>query len=499
MNLRWALDRVRAARRAARAPTSAPTPRGAEADAIVAEDVAINHAIGEHGLALLREIARRSPGPVRVMTHCNAGALATCGWGTATAPIFLAHAAGLAVHVWVSARRGRGCRAPTSRRGRWRSAAFRYTLFADSASAALMRRGDVDLVLVGADRVARNGDVCNKIGTYDKALAARDNNVPFYVGVPSPTIDWSLASGDAIPIEQRDADEVLRVSGRDDYGHTQVRLDRAARHPGGQLRVRRDACSAGDRARHRARRDAPLDGMARRDVPRARARSAPVTADVDGDEPVLRSAIVAAARAMNAGNFNRGTSGNVSARLGGGSIPGFLVTPSGLRYDEIGPDDVVFVGMDGQARGSRQPSSEWRFHRDIYATRAEAGAVVHTHGPFSAALACHERGIPAFHYMVARAGGRDIRCARYATFGTQALSDHAIAALDGRRACLLAHHGAIALGRTLEAALALAGEVETLAEMYLRALTLGEPPWLADAEMESVLAKFAEYGQPPRA
>lgn len=210
----------------------------------------------------------------------------------------------------------------------------------------------------------------------------------------------------------------------------------------------------------------------------------------------LRTAIIAAARAMNATGINRGLSGNISARYLRAASPGFLVTPSGMRYDALAPDDIVFVRGDGEAQGTRQPSSEWRFHRDIYALREDAQAIVHTHGPYSTALACHERGIPAFHYMVARAGGRDIRCAPYATFGTQALSDHAVAALDGRRACLLAHHGAIAIGASLDAALALAGEVETLAEMYWRALAIGAPPLIGDEAMDEAIAKFATYGQP---
>ena len=159
------------------------------------------------------------PGPIAVMTHCNAGALATCGWGTAMAPLFRAHAEGLALHVWVSETRPRMQGASLTA---WELAqrGIPYTLFADSAGGLLMQRGDVDVVFVGADRVTRNGDVCNKIGTYDKALAARDNNVPFYVAVPSPTIDWKLATGAAIPIEARDSDEVLTVAGRDDYGQT---------------------------------------------------------------------------------------------------------------------------------------------------------------------------------------------------------------------------------------------------------------------------------------
>jgi methylthioribose-1-phosphate isomerase len=216
INLRWALDRVR--RKVVSLPVSERADAAwLEADAIAEEDVAICHAIGEHGLALLRGIAQRRPGPIRVMTHCNAGALATCGWGTATAPLFLAHAEGLPMHVWVSETRPRMQGASLTA---WElgQRGIPHTLFPDSAGGLLMQRGDVDVIFVGADRVARNGDVCNKIGTYDKALAAHDNNVPFYVALPSPTIDWSLASGESIPIETRDTDEVLTVTGRDDYG-----------------------------------------------------------------------------------------------------------------------------------------------------------------------------------------------------------------------------------------------------------------------------------------
>jgi len=219
VNLRWALDRVRAAV-AALPPGERADAAWREADAIVVEDVAINHALGQHGLALLRQLARKRAGPLRVMTHCNAGALATCGWGTATAPIFLAHLEGLPLQVWVSETRPRLQGANLTA---WEMAerGIPYTLHADVASAALMSLGEVDLVIVGADRVARNGDVCNKIGTYGKALAARDNDVPFYVAVPSPTIDWAAAAGAAIPIESRDADEVLQIVGRDEYGQTQ--------------------------------------------------------------------------------------------------------------------------------------------------------------------------------------------------------------------------------------------------------------------------------------
>jgi len=214
------------------------------------------------------------------------------------------------------------------------------------------------------------------------------------------------------------------------------------------------------------------------------------------DERVLRSAIIATALAMNAQGINRGKSGNVSARFRNDRFDGFLITPTGIAYAETTPDDIVAMTTDGDARGARLPSSEWRFHRDIYRARPDVDAIVHTHAPFATTLACLHCGIPAFHYMVAVAGGKDIRCAPYATFGTQALSDHAVAALSGRRACLLANHGMIAVGASLSAALALAVEVETLAEMYWRARQQGEPHVLSDEEMNVVLDKFKTYGQP---
>ncbi|HET9747865.1 MAG TPA: S-methyl-5-thioribose-1-phosphate isomerase [Casimicrobiaceae bacterium] len=211
VNLRWALDRVRGLV-AALPPERRARAAWREADRIRDEDVAINIAIGRHGADLLRCVAREQQRTVNVMTHCNAGALATCGFGTATAPIFLAHGEGVPVHVIVSETRPRLQGANLTA---WEMAArgVAHTLIVDSASGLLMQRGDVDLVIVGADRVAANGDVCNKIGTYDKALAAADNGVPFYVALPSPTIDWETASGDAIPIEARAAEEVLSIAG----------------------------------------------------------------------------------------------------------------------------------------------------------------------------------------------------------------------------------------------------------------------------------------------
>ncbi len=213
------------------------------------------------------------------------------------------------------------------------------------------------------------------------------------------------------------------------------------------------------------------------------------------NERQLRESVIATARSMNALGINRGTSGNVSARWSNGTFDGFLVTPSGLPYGDTEPQDIVAVALDGTAHGAREPSSEWRFHRDIYVARPEAGAIVHTHAPFCTTLACLGRGIPAFHYMIAAAGGTDIRCAPYATFGTQQLSAHAVAALDGRRACLLAHHGMIAIGASLETALALAVEVEHLAEVYWRALQVGEPALLSEVEMTVVLEKFRTYSK----
>lgn len=215
------------------------------------------------------------------------------------------------------------------------------------------------------------------------------------------------------------------------------------------------------------------------------------------NEQALREAVIATAQAMNAAGINRGKSGNVSTRWRTDALDGYLVTPSAIAYDELETVDIVAMSLTGDASdaiGVRPPSTEWRFHRDIYRARDDAQAIVHVHSPFATSLACLRIGIPAFHYMIAIAGGNDIRCAPYATFGTQALSDRAVAALAGRRACLLANHGVIALGGSLREALALAVEVENLAEMYCRALQVGTPVLLDDAEMASVVIKFRNYG-----
>ncbi len=194
---------------------------------------------------------------------------------------------------------------------------------------------------------------------------------------------------------------------------------------------------------------------------------------------------------MEASGLNRGTSGNVSCRDG----DHFLVTPSGLPVEKLTPAGIVAVGFDGQVIGPGKPSSEWHFHRDILRSRPEIHAVVHTHSPHATALACLREDLPPFHYMVAIAGGESVRCAPYALFGTEALSQHALAALDGRKACLLANHGLIALGRDLDEALAIAVEIESLCAQYLLARQVGEPALLSAAQMREVIAKFEGYGR----
>jgi len=212
-------------------------------------------------------------------------------------------------------------------------------------------------------------------------------------------------------------------------------------------------------------------------------------------EAQLRLDLVTVARSMNASGINQGTSGNLSVRWG----DGLLITPSSLPYEHMQPEDVVLLQAGGRWQGRRRPSSEWRLHADVLAQRPDVQAVVHCHSVHATALACHGLAIPSFHYMVVMAGGASIRCAPYATFGTQALSDLALAALEDRRACLLAQHGQVALGTSLDQALRLAIEVETLARMYLQARLIGDPPLLDEREMERVAAAMAEihYGGTP--
>jgi L-fuculose-phosphate aldolase len=213
--------------------------------------------------------------------------------------------------------------------------------------------------------------------------------------------------------------------------------------------------------------------------------------EADADQ-VLRCAVITGCRELSRLGLSHGTSGNVGVRRDSRS---FFISPTGRLYGSLEPEDVPLMGLDGLWYGRCRPSSEWRFHRDIFAARPEVGAIVHAHPRCATALACTGRGIPAFHYMVAVAGGADVRCAPYHTFGSQALSEAALAALRDRTACLLAHHGLIALGADLDAALRLAAEVENLAAQYCTALALGAVPVLDAAEMTRVIEKFRTYGR----
>jgi L-fuculose-phosphate aldolase len=218
---------------------------------------------------------------------------------------------------------------------------------------------------------------------------------------------------------------------------------------------------------------------------------------VSKGEKQLRKAVVEACRWMNATGLNQGTSGNVSARHG----DAMLITPTGVPYDRLDPDDLPSMplhGPYGAWEGPLDPSSEWRFHLDIMKARPEVGAIVHAHSPYCTALAVARKDIPACHYMIAAAGGPGVRCAPYATYGTKELSDAALAALEGRTCCLLANHGMIATGPDLDKAKWLAVELETLAKQYYLALAIGGPVLLDDAEIERVKEKFKSYGPRPK-
>lgn len=193
---------------------------------------------------------------------------------------------------------------------------------------------------------------------------------------------------------------------------------------------------------------------------------------------------------LEAKGLNKGTSGNASVRDG----DGFVITPSGVPVANMQVADMVKMQLDGTVEANKKPSSEWLFHRDIYQARPEVNAIIHTHSMFATTIACMHKDIPAFHYMIAVAGGDSIRCAPYALFGSKQLSDLAVVALDARKACLLANHGMIALGRDLADALAVAVEVENLAEQYWRLLPFGEPTLLTDQEMQAVFQQFKGYG-----
>jgi len=211
----------------------------------------------------------------------------------------------------------------------------------------------------------------------------------------------------------------------------------------------------------------------------------------------LRSELIRVARRAAAVGLMPGTSGNVSCRIDQAGVPGFYITPSGMAYEALTPDAIPWVAMTGEWDGKEgkglRPSSEWRLHRDIYQRKVDAGAVLHAHSPYATALACLRREIPPFHYMIARFGGETVRCAPYAPFGSQALSNHAQEALLERSACLLANHGMVVYDHDLAAVLALGEELETLCEQYALACQIGEPLCLTPEEMQDALARFKAY------
>lgn len=209
----------------------------------------------------------------------------------------------------------------------------------------------------------------------------------------------------------------------------------------------------------------------------------------------LRQSLIDACRRMNVLGINQGTSGNISIRHGGM----MLISPSATPYEEMQPDMVAVMPIEGEYgtwTGPRKPSTEWRFHLDILRARPEVNAVVHTHATFATVLAIHRRSIEACHYMIAAFGGADIRCAPYATYGTRELSEHALKALEGRMGCLLANHGMIVLGESLDKAMWRAVELETLARQYYHSLLLGNPHILSRQEIDETLSGFASYGLP---
>lgn len=211
------------------------------------------------------------------------------------------------------------------------------------------------------------------------------------------------------------------------------------------------------------------------------------------DEPTQRQAVVAAVQRLDALGLNRGSTGNVSVRQG----QGMLITPTGSGAD-VKPDELAWVGWDGTRRGPWQPSSEWHFHQAAYLARPDLMAVVHTHSTHATALACLRRPLPAFHYMVAVAGGDSVPLVPYFTFGTEALSQAVAHALQDRLACLLANHGLVAAGTTLAQAMKVMQEIESLCEAYLKALAVGEPALLGTHEMAEVMQQFKAYGQTAR-
>ena len=204
--------------------------------------------------------------------------------------------------------------------------------------------------------------------------------------------------------------------------------------------------------------------------------------------------VIKYSRKLNLTNLSVLRSGNISKRGKEKGVDGFYITPSGMKYDELKPKDIVFVSLKGKFdKKKKKPSSEWQFHRDIYVNKKEAKAVVHAHSTCATAVSSHQRNVPAFHYMVAVAGGEDLKCAKYATFGSKQLSKNIMIALKNRSACLLANHGQVAFGDSLEKTFELAQEIENICHQYINAIRIGIPKILSKKEMKIVLEKFKNY------
>ena len=368
------------------------------AERLADDDATACRAIGEIGARLITDVADRVDRPVQVLTHCNAGWLACVEWGTATAPVYIARERGIDVHVWVSETRPRNQGASLTA---WELSQRRipHTVIVDNAAGHLLASGQVDLVLVGADRIAVNGDVANKIGTYLKALAARDSHVPFYVAAPTTTFDMRAATGAVIPIEERGPER----------GHQGVRPSRqrphrrrhrhAAGHRGAQLGLRRHAGPTRLRVHHRA-------GPDRRGAVRHRPTplvSLPVTGGG-------RREVVSAARRLSAWGLNVGTAGNVGLRVDGG----LLVTPSGVPAEDLREEDVVALDADGAAAAGSAGADQRMAAAHGGARRRvrTSWRVVHTHSPEATAAACvARRAARPIHYVVACAGRPTVPCA----------------------------------------------------------------------------------------
>ena len=208
-----------------------------------------------------------------------------------------------------------------------------------------------------------------------------------------------------------------------------------------------------------------------------------------------RNQIIEYSLKLNSTNLSPLRSGNISLRGKQGDKEGYLITPSGKKYETLKPEDIVFMGLneDEKNDSTNKPSSEWRFHRDIYTNKKEAQAIVHAHSPHATAVSAHGKDIPAFHYMIALAGGDSIKCAKYATFGTQELSNNIINALENRKACLMSNHGQVAFGENLESAFELAEELENICHQYINTIKLGDPKILSSSEMDVILEKVKNY------